>query len=243
MTLYIAVLMILFVSTFTRSALGFGDAVIAMPLLAMAVGIQTATPLVAFAAVTISISILCKNWHVADMKATWKLVLSSLAGIPLGLLMLKGVSEDLMKGVLGTIIALYGVYNLIRPNIILRQDRFGLSYIFGFIAGVLGGAYNTNGPMVAIYGTIRHWPPRHFRATMQGYFLPTGFLILLGHGVSGLWTQKVLILYVLALPVVLLAVYLGGKANRSLPQEQFKKYIYSILIIMGLILVWKSLPF
>ena len=39
------VLVILFLSTFVRSALGFGDALIAMPLLAMVVGMHVATPL------------------------------------------------------------------------------------------------------------------------------------------------------------------------------------------------------
>ncbi|RLD04929.1 MAG: sulfite exporter TauE/SafE family protein, partial [Chloroflexota bacterium] len=37
------VLAILFLSTFIRSALGFGDALIAMPLLAIVVGLQVAT--------------------------------------------------------------------------------------------------------------------------------------------------------------------------------------------------------
>ena len=59
MTLVAAVL---FVAAFVRSALGFGDAVVAMPVLAMILGLRTATPLVAFVGPTISILILAADY-------------------------------------------------------------------------------------------------------------------------------------------------------------------------------------
>ncbi len=46
------VLVVLFCSTFIRATFGFGDALVAMPLLAMVVGLKTATPLVALVAST-----------------------------------------------------------------------------------------------------------------------------------------------------------------------------------------------
>ena len=46
---------------------------------------------------------------------------------------------------------------------------------FGFFAGILGGAYNTNGPPVVIYGSLRKWSPATFRATLQGYFFMAAF--------------------------------------------------------------------
>ena len=71
-----------------------------MPLLVVFVGLSTATPLVGFVAVTLSAIILQKDWRFADFKLTWRLVLSSLIGIPIGLLMLKGVAEELMQGII-----------------------------------------------------------------------------------------------------------------------------------------------
>lgn len=62
------VLGILFLSTLIRSALGFGDALIAMPLLAMVVGLQVATPLTAMGATTIAITILIQAWKNVDIK-------------------------------------------------------------------------------------------------------------------------------------------------------------------------------
>ena len=68
----IVVVAILFVSAFARSALGFGDALIAMPLLAMVISLQTATPLVAFGASTIAFTILLSDWRSVDFRVAWR---------------------------------------------------------------------------------------------------------------------------------------------------------------------------
>jgi uncharacterized membrane protein YfcA len=170
---------ILFISTFIRSAIGFGDALVAMPLLAMALDIQTATPLVAFAASTIALTILLKNWRSVDIRSAWRLILLSLVGIPFGLVLLKVAPAYMVKAVLGVLLILYGLYSLITPRLPEIQSEKS-AYIFGFIAGVLGGAYNTNGPPIVMYGLLRRWPPESFRATLQCYFLFTGLLISAG---------------------------------------------------------------
>ncbi len=85
------VLSILFLSTFIRSALGFGDALIAMPLLAMVVGLQVATPLVAMGASTIAFTILLKSWRKVEIKAAWRLVISTWIGIPIGIFFPRGL--------------------------------------------------------------------------------------------------------------------------------------------------------
>ncbi|MCK4932915.1 MAG: hypothetical protein KAT01_12145, partial [Candidatus Aminicenantes bacterium] len=69
----LSLIVIFFISTFVRSSLGFGDALVAMPLLTLVVGLKTATPTVALVATTISITILVKNWKIADLKATFRL--------------------------------------------------------------------------------------------------------------------------------------------------------------------------
>ncbi len=234
-SLTIAVLAILFLSTFTRSALGFGDALIAMPLLALVVSMRVATPLVAFAASTIAVTILLRGWRRVDAGAAWRLIVSSLAGIPVGLYFLKTAPEPLIKAALGALLIAFGLYNLVMPKMpSLRSEK--LAYAFGMIGGILGGAYNMNGPPVVVYATLREWPPDSFRLTLQAYFLPTGGLILISHGLAGLWTPTVLHLYAYALPVILLAILLGGKASKHVSAGQFNRVVYACLVVMGALL-------
>jgi uncharacterized membrane protein YfcA len=66
------VLLILFLSTLVRSTFGFGDALVAMPLLALIIPIKTAMPMVAIIAPTIAISLLIREWRHIDLKSTLK---------------------------------------------------------------------------------------------------------------------------------------------------------------------------
>ena len=238
---YPLIFAILFISTFIHSTLGFGQALIAMPLLAMVVELKTATPLVAFVLMTIAAVILLKNWRVVDLNAAWRLVLSSCLGIPVGLFILKGVPEGLMKLFLGILVILFSLYNIANRHLkIINPHRIGagspLTYLFGFVAGVLGAAYNTSGVVITIYATLRGWPPDRFRSTLQSYFVFTGLLILASHGLAGLWTPDMFRLYVTALPLVLAGIFLGGKLNRFIPQGQFDGYVNMGLLMMGCLL-------
>lgn len=238
---YLLTIVIVFVASFARSALGFGDALIAMPLLVLVVGLRTAAPLVALVATTIAIVILWRNWLVVDFRVSWRIILASCAGIPIGLLLLTNISEQRMQAVLGVLLIAFALYNLLQPRVTMQQERWGLAYVFGFWAGVLGGAYNTVGPLLVVYGQLRRWSPVQFRVTLQSCFLPTYFVIVVGHAVKGLLTPDVLTLYSLALPMVFLAIYLGGRFNLRMSREHFTRSINIALVLMGLVLGIRSL--
>ncbi|MFH1991121.1 MAG: sulfite exporter TauE/SafE family protein [Pseudomonadota bacterium] len=227
-------------ATLLRSTFGFADAMFAMPLLAVIIGLKTATPLMAIVAMTISTAILLKNWRDVQLKSVWRLFVSSLAGIPLGLLFLKGTHDNLMKLFLALVIIGSSAYNLIKPRLTPIKSE-NPAYIFGFFAGVLGGAYNTNGPPVVIYGSLRKWSPVSFRATLQGYFFLAGIFICLGHGLAGLWTRSVMYFYLLSLPLVFVFTYIGGRLNRSIPQGKFDRIIHSLLIVIGVFLLIQTI--
>lgn len=236
-----AVIGVIFAAAFVRSAMGFGDAVIAMPLLAMMVGLKTASPLVAFMGPTISILILARGWRRVDMRSAARLIAASVLGIPIGIYGLARLPEEPLKIVLGVLILLYGVFGLAKPGARIRNEKAWLPWLVGWSAGVLGGAYNTNGPPVVAYGMLRGWPPESFRATLQGYFLPTGLAILAGHGLAGMWTGEVLRSYLYSLPAIVLGVVLGGLLNRKLTHALFAKLVYGSLAVMGLILIVRAL--
>jgi len=229
----ILVAAVLFVAAFVRSAVGFGDAVVAMPLLAMAVGMKTASPLVAFVGPAISLLILAGSWRKVEFRAAGRLIAATLLGIPVGIYGLARLPEAPLKIALGLVILLYGVFGLVRPRAKLKNEKAWMPWALGASAGVLGGAYNTNGPPIVAYGMLRGWPPESFRATLQGYFLPTGLAILAGHGIAGLWTGTVLKLFVYSLPAIALGVLLGGLLHKKLTHEIFAKLVYIALAIMG----------
>jgi uncharacterized protein len=233
-TLIIATAAILFVCAFIRSAVGFGDALLAIPLFGMIMRLSTASPVVALAGFIMSLSILVANKQTVDLPAAWRLIVASLAGIPLGVLLLQVAPDRVAKFVLGVVLVVYGMYNLITPGVPhLRHEKY--AFPFGFIAGILGGAYNTSGPPVVIYGTLRRWSPAYFRATMQCYFFFTYIATIVGHGAAGLWTPLAIKLFLWALPGIGLGIYLGGKVHRVIPRRMFSRMIFGLLVVVGLL--------
>ena len=126
-----------------------------MPLLIPLIGVQTATPPVAFTSLTTIGLMLWRMWRSIDLRAARQLVLSSAVGIPFGLYFLIDASEGFVTGILGMVLLGYGLYSLTRPELPIATWP-GWTYVLGFCAGVLGAAYNTNGPPLVLLGALLH---------------------------------------------------------------------------------------
>ncbi|HEY1588727.1 MAG TPA: sulfite exporter TauE/SafE family protein [Rhodanobacter sp.] len=230
---------ILFLATFVRSAFGFGEALVAVPLLAFVMPVDVAAPIAVLVSITVAVVAIAQDWrHIHFRSAGW-LFLATMAGMPLGLWALHALDEHVVKSALGVIIMAFSTYSLAsRRQARLHDDR--RAWIFGFGAGVLGGAYGMNGPPLVMYGSLRGWSPQHFRATLQGYFLPASLMTLGGYGLTGLWTPAVTHAYLLALPVVAVAILLGRVVNRRMSGRAFVLCVHFGLIAVGAMLLLQS---
>ncbi len=228
-------------ATLIRSAFGFGEALIAVPLLAFLIPLTVAAPLAVLVSITVAAIVVVQDWQHIHLGSTGWLVGSTVFGIPLGVFLLKSSHQGAVKAALGALIVAFSLYALIgRAPIELHRESRPWLLICGFVAGILGGAYGMNGPPLAIYGTMRRWSAQQFRATLQGYFLPASIIGIGGYWIAGLWSRSVTRYYLLSLPATLLGVFAGRVLNRRLHGRQFAKYIYVGLAGTGLLLLIQS---
>jgi uncharacterized membrane protein YfcA len=236
----IPVVGVVFLATLVRSAFGFGEALVAVPLLALVIPIPVAVPLATLVSITVATLILLQDWRKVHARSAGWLVFTTLIGIPLGLFVLTEVSPPVVKAVMAVVIISFAGYCLFgRRKPQLPDDR--LAWAFGFGAGVLGGAYGMNGPPLVIYATLRGWAPEHFRATLQGYFLPASAAGMFGFWVTGLWVPDVTRYFLLSLAPVVFAVLIGRAANRRMQPEAFVRYVHLGLIGIGVMLLLQVL--
>jgi uncharacterized protein len=228
------VLLVIFVATLIRSVFGFGEALVAVPLLALRLPVNVAAPLAVLVSITVAAVIIAQDWRKIHVRSTGWLLFPTLFGIPLGLLLLTSGNHRLVKAALALVIIAFSAYALIgrRPPELHSDSRLWL-LIFGFCAGVMGGAYGMNGPPLAIYGAMRRWSAQHFRATLQGYFLPASIIGMAGYWLAGLWVPAVTRYYLMSLPLTLSAVLLGRVINRRLHGQAFLKYVHVGLVVIG----------
>jgi uncharacterized membrane protein YfcA len=225
-----------------RSAFGFGEGLVAVPLLVFWIPLPVAAPLAVLVSITVAGIVVVQDWKKIHFHSASWLVFSSLLGIPLGLLLLTNSHQRGVKAVLALIIIAFAVYSLIgRAPLELKQDHRGWLLGCGFFAGILGGAYGMNGPPLVVYGTMRKWSAQHFRATLQGYFLPASVIGMVGYCLAGLWTPTVSRYYLLSLPVTFLGVYLGRVINHRLHGDSFYKYLYAGLAGIGTLLLAQAI--
>src|SRR5512141_1987470 len=105
--------MIVFIATLIRSAFGFGEALVAVPLLAFFIPLKIATPLAVLISITIAGIVVVQDWKKTHLRSTGWLVLSTVVGIPLGLLLLTSSQQRTVKSALGAVIVAFSVYSLI----------------------------------------------------------------------------------------------------------------------------------
>ncbi len=232
------VIIVIFVATLIRSTFGFGEALVAVPLLALRIPITTAAPLAVLVSVVVAGVVVMQDWRHIEMRSAAGLVISALFGLPLGLLLLARGNEHAVKILLGALILLFSLYSLVFGSRLhlVRDHRLWL-WGSGFCSGILGGAYGMNGPPLAVYGSLRRWSPQHFRATLQGYFLPASLAGSCGYAAIGLLAPVVMRYFLISLPGAAVAILLGRFFNRRLKGDAFFRFVYVGLIGIGAVLI------
>jgi uncharacterized membrane protein YfcA len=232
----ILIVIIVFVAAFAQSLTGFGFALVVMPLLTIALGIRTAAPMVALAALTVYTVNLVRYRRAINVSEVLRLGLASAAGVPVGIWVLSTADEDVVMRILGVVLIAYAAYSLFEPRVRQALSR-GWVYPAGFLAGCFGGAYNTPGPPVIVYGSMRQWPRDEFRAVLQALFFLNAVLVVASHAVAQHLTKSVLLYYLYAVPALAVGILLGAVVDRRIDQNLFRKIVTAMILALGLALV------
>lgn len=240
--IYFNIFLISFFATLVRSTFGFGESLVAVPLFILFIPIEIAVPLSVLMSILVALVVIIQDHqHVHFESAKW-LIIFAILGIPIGLLILLYGNEFWVKIALGLLIILYALYAIFGKNSFkLKADNKFWLFICGFFSGVLGGAYGLNGPPLVVYGNMRSWSAKHFRATLQAYFLPASFVASIGYFAKGLITMEVLKYFLISLPAIFPAIFLGRYLNHQIKGNSFFKYVYFALISIGVFLIVNSI--
>jgi len=223
---------VVFLGCFTQSLTGFGVALVTMALLPSLIGLQVATPLVALVGIVLEVLMLIRYRESIKLKSIIGLIISSTLAIPVGVIYLQHLNEKIALFILGLIIAGYAIYAL--SGFHLPKLNHPLwAWIFGFLGGLLGGAYNTSGPPAVVYGNCRSWTPHEFKSNLAGYFLIGSCVVVATHWASGNFTLIVWQNFWLTLPALLIGFFLGQFMDRWVGPELFRRIVLVMLVLLG----------
>jgi|GEM_PF-374015 hypothetical protein len=227
----------IFIAAFTQAVTGFGSALVGMPLLTPMLGIALGAPLMALMSLPLNVILLVSQRRGFDVRAVWRIALAAVIAIPLGILGLGALSERVVVTTLGVILVGYGAYALIMPRLPTLAGS-AWAYVFGFLSGLLTGAYNVGGPPLVIYAACREWQADEFRSNLQGLFLLMNVVVLASHALHGALNQNVLRYVPLALVGLIAGTGTGLVLDRFIPEKIFSKLVLVMLIGLGLHLIF-----
>jgi len=224
---------VVFFGCFTQSLTGFGVALVTMALLPSLIGLQVATPLVALIGIALEVLMLIRYRASIRFKSILALIVSSTIAIPVGVVYLRRLDELVALFILGLILVLFAVYALTGYRL-PDLSHPAWAWLFGLVSGLLGGAYNTAGPPVIVYGNCRKWSPQEFKSNLSGFFIVGSLVVVITHWLNGNFTSNVWTTFLFSLPMLLAGFLLGQSMDRWLNPEIFRKIVLVLLVVLGL---------
>ena len=181
-------LLVIFGAVVVRAAFGFGDVLVSVPILLLFSSPLLVVPLMGMVGATNALLMLLRERPSVQWKPVRFMLMASVFGVPVGVMVLRWLPAPQINLGLGLGIIAFCVWSLLgRKTVRLHSPMW--AWPFGFGAGVMGGAVTATGPPVVLYSTTQGWSPEESRATMQGFFLPNGLLILISHWFADLWSS------------------------------------------------------
>lgn len=241
-SIYLYIFAISFIATLVRSTFGFGESLVAVPLFILFIPLNVAVPLSVLISILVALVVVIQDHSQIHFSSAKWLIIFAFLGIPIGVGILIYGNEFWVKIGLGLLIIVYSLYAIFgKGKIYLESDNKVWLFICGFLSGVFGGAYGVNGPPLVVYGNMRRWNAKQFRATLQAYFLPASFIGAITYFFQNLITPTVIKYFIISLPAVFPAIFLGRYLNHKLKDAAFFRFVYWGLIVIGVFLIMNSI--
>lgn len=225
------VLAVMLFAAFVQSVGGFGFSLMAVPLAALAIDLQTAVITVSLGSL-FNVCILCwRTRRDVDRGLAKRFNVPALFGMPIGLAVLTLVGQRPLKVVLGAVIIVATVA-LMRGAANLSPRRW-LEVLAGWLSGILSTATGTNGPPLVLASQMRGLAPDTFRATLAFTFTVSGAVSMVIFVTARLVTSTELLLAAAAIPLILCGQWLGTRAQSLFHGRRFDRLVYALLLLSG----------
>lgn len=235
---YGLVALILTIAYTFRGVAGFGSGLIAIPLLVLILPISIVVPLMVLLDFIASVSHSIKHREVALWKTIYPLLPFTVIGVLLALFIFKTVDTALLVKSLGVFILLFALYSLFAPSP-QRQGSKLWAAPAGVFGGLVGTLFGTGGPFYVIYLQLLRLDKAAFRATVASIFMIDGGIRVGGFALSGFFIHETLLLAALGLPIMGLAMSVGGHIHTNISQTTFQRAIGVLLVGSGIALLLK----
>jgi uncharacterized membrane protein YfcA len=221
---------------------GFGATAITVPILAHFLPVTYLVPTVALIDLVSSISVgTAAREHLARDELK-RILPWMLLGFVLGVTVLVGVPERYLRVALGVFASVVGLYGMFNPRLVKTISRWW-AVPAGLVGGSIATVFGAGGPIYATYLSGRLADKSQVRSTVATLISISAFVRALLYALSGLLLHVAIFAGALALgPFAWAGVKIGHRVHVGLSQEQMRRAVGALLVLIGASLLMRSIP-
>lgn len=231
------------IGSFIKGATGGGLPQIAIPVMAVFVGVERSVVVMAIPGVV------ANGWLVWTHRDTARstrdlpaLVTTGVVGAVIGTMLLKTLDGRVLSLVLAAVIVCYIAIVLLHPGFVIpRRVTRVTSAPVGLAAGGLQGATGISGPLLTTYLHGFGLPPRAYVFSLSTLFFVGAVVQTVTLAAVGLYTAARVGESLLALVPIALTLPLGSRAARHLSAATFQKVVLFLVAASAISLLHDGL--
>ncbi len=235
----IALSVIIFFASIVRGFTGFGLALVAVPLIQFILPVTDTAVFIAIINMIFSLLYYRRSRELVREQPLGRMALFTGAGVAAGTLILKYINPAYIQLGWGILIILIVLALARGADFRISSDASAMT-LSGLFGGLLAGATGITGPPVAIILSAMKTPKEKFNAVISVFILFAASYALLFYLISGLIRPETALLALCSVPALLAGLRTGDILVSRISQKTFTNVIYIVLIIMGIITLYKG---
>lgn len=231
---------IVFLASIVQGSVGFGFALIAVPLLTFILPMKVIVPMVVVYSLITNIMVMITARRHIRLSQIWIMIFCGIAGIPMGILGLKHLSPEGLKVMLGLLICITAIS--MAKGYRVKFKRMKMAYgVTGFISGVLNGGLSMSGPPIVLFLSNEGYDKHAFRANLTAYATITNSITIVMFIWHGFLTVDMVSMMGSNIVALLAGSVVGIIVARKMEEKYFRKIVLMLLIALGAITIIKAI--
>ena len=253
LTLILLLGLIVLIAQCLEGITGFGSTVLAVPFLAMILGLDEAVMVSATHTLLLTVYIVVVSWKQIVWKEFGFIALYVFLGVPAGFLLFQYLDETYLKMILSLFMIGVGINGLratwgnrhwgessTEPVKSCRSEsrRSPVMRFVLFLGGVFHGAFASGGPFVVIYASKALKEKALFRVSVCLLWMCLNAVLLTAWLTLGKWTQTTGHALLMTLPFLLLGIFIGDFLHHRVNEYAFRLIVYALLLCTGFVVMY-----
>jgi len=222
---------IAFLAAGCQSLTGFGSALVAVPLLSLYLDAKLAVVISTLLSTAISAPLLAEVRRQVRLAKVAPLALGSVAGVPVGLLILEGVDARSLKILVAAVAIGASVILYLAPRLHFGSRNVLSSLVAGALSGLRRASTSMAGPPLVLYTLSHEKEIEDFRSALLAMFLFTSLLTVPGFIVADLVSRDALLATGVAVPGLVAGLLAGAYLRSRVQPELFRRLVLAVLVI------------